>query len=173
MGLPSPPSPRTRITWASFVGFITGHCTCYSEFQAYPLARISRQFLSGLHVNDNTTAVPRGEEGYDRLCKLRPLIEKLRDTWRTCYNPPREQSIDKAMVGFKGRNAVKQYMPMKSTKHGYKVGCHCSSNGFLSECKIYSSGSLAQTRETNLSILIVLKLTGFIANKGHHLFYEN
>ena len=62
--------------------------------------------LRYLHVNDNTTAVPRGEEGYDRLHKLRPLIERLRNTWRTCYNPPREQSIDERMVGFKGRNAM-------------------------------------------------------------------
>ena len=28
-------------------------------------------------------------------------------------------------------------------------------------------------RETNLSSSVVLKLAGFIANKGHHLFYDN
>ena len=72
-------------------------------------------------MNDNTTAVPWGEEGYHWLHKLRSLIEKLRNTWRTCYNPPREQLIDKVMVGFKGRNAKKQYIPMKPTKHGYEV----------------------------------------------------
>ena len=131
-----------------------------------------KAILRCLHVNDNTTAVPRGEEGYDRLHKLRPLIERLRNTWRTCYNPPREQSIDEAMVGFKGRNAMKQYMPMKPTKRGYKVWCRCSPNGLMSDCEIYG-GSLAQTRETNLSSSVVLKLAGFMANKGHHLFFDN
>ena len=88
-----------------------------------------------------------------------------------CYNPPREQSIDEAMVGFKGRNAMKQYMPMKHTKRGYKVWCRCSPNGLMSDCEIYG-GSSAQTRVTNLSSSVVLQLAGFIANKRHHLFFE-
>lgn len=79
--------------------------------------------LSCLHVNDNTKAVSRDQPGYDRLHKIRPMINRLRHTWRTCYNPPREQSINEAMVSFKGRNAMKQYMPMKPTKRGFKVWC--------------------------------------------------
>ena len=63
-------------------------------------------------------------------------------------------------------------MPMKPTKRGYKVWCRCSPNGLMSDCGIYG-GSLAQTRETNLSSSVVLKLAGFIANKGHHLFLDN
>ena len=114
---------------------------------------------------------PSGE-GYDWLHKLRPLIEKLRNTWRTCYNPPGEQSIDKAIVGFKGRNSMKQYMPMKPTKRAYKVWCRCSLNGLMSDCEIYGR-SLDQTSQTNLSSLVVLKLAGFIVNIGHHLFFDN
>ena len=80
-----------------------------------------KAILKCLHVNDNTTAVPQGEKGYNRLYKLHPLIEKLRNTWRTCYNPPKEQPID-TMVGFKGRNAMKQYIPMKPTNVDTRYG---------------------------------------------------
>ena len=62
-----------------------------------------KALLHCMHINDNTKAVPRSQPGYDRLHKLRPMIQRLQETWRTCYHPPQEQSIDEAMVGFKGK----------------------------------------------------------------------
>ena len=38
------------------------------------------------------------------------------------YNPHREQSIDEAMVKYKGRVKFLQYMPMKPCKRGIKFG---------------------------------------------------
>ena len=128
--------------------------------------------LSCLHVNDNTKAVPRDQPGYDRLHKIRPMINRLRHTWRTCYNPPWEQSIDEAMVGFKDRNAMKQYMLMKPTKRGFKVWCRCSPNGLMNDCEVYE-GSTGQTQEGSLGTAVVLGLAKYIYDKGHHLFYDN
>lgn len=131
-----------------------------------------KALLRCLHLNDNTTAVPRNQPGYDRLHKIRPMIDCLRETWRTIYHPPKEQSIDEAMVGFKGRNSMKQYMPMKPTKRGYKVWCRCSPNGMMNDCEIYQ-GSIAQERENNLSTAVVLGLAKYIYDKGHHLYFDN
>ena len=128
--------------------------------------------LSCLHVNDNTKAVPRDQPGYNHLHKIRPMINRLHHTWRTCYNPPWEQSIDEAMVGFKGRNAMKQYMPMKPTKRGFKVWCCCSPNGLMNDCEVYE-GSTGQKREGSLGTAVVLGLAKYIYDKGHHLFYDN
>ena len=98
-----------------------------------------KALLHYMHINDNSKAVPRNQQGYDRLHKIRPMIERLQQTtWRTCYNPPREQSIDEAMVGFKGHNVMKQYMPMKPTKRGFKVWCRCSPNPTLNTFHIRS-----------------------------------
>ena len=69
-----------------------------------------------LHFNDNNLAVPRGSPRYDKLFKIRPLIEKLLATFLAMYKPHRENSIDKAMVGFKGRSSLKQYMPKKPVR---------------------------------------------------------
>lgn len=113
--------------------------------------------FKALHLNDNSKAVPRNQPGYDCLHKIRPIINRLHQTWRTFYNPPRQQSITQAMVGFKDRNAMKQYMPMKPTKHSFKVGCHCSPNGITNDCEV-CKGSTKQAREANFSTAVVLRL---------------
>ena len=60
--------------------------------------------------------VPRGSLGYDKLFKIRPLIEKLSAMFLAMYKPHHENSIDEAMVGFKGRSSLKQYMPKKPVR---------------------------------------------------------
>ena len=120
--------------------------------------------LQCFHHNDNATAVPRNQAGHDRLHKIRPMITRLRETWRSFYHPPREQSIDEAMVRFKGRSSMKQYVPKKPTKCGYKVWCLCSPNGITNDCEVYE-GATDQLRDTSLSTAVVLRLAQHIYNK--------
>ena len=110
--------------------------------------------------------------GHDHLHTIRPMMDCLCQTWRTFYNPPREQSIDEAMVGFKDRKAMKQYIPMKPSKRGFKVWCRCSPNGITSDCQVYK-GSIKKPRKANLSTAVVLGLAKHICDKGHHLYYDN
>lgn len=63
------------------------------------------------------------EDGYDRLVKLHPLIDKLNKKFQEEYLPSPHQTIDESMIAFKGRSSMKQYLPMKPTKRGYKVWC--------------------------------------------------
>ena len=77
--------------------------------------------LQCLHVNDNTTAKSRNDPNYDHLHRIRPLLNMSRDNFMHEYNIHREVSVDEAMVVFKGRSSLKQYMLLKPTKRGYKV----------------------------------------------------
>ena len=87
--------------------------------------------LQCLCLNNNTETKRTGDPDYDRLHKLRPLLTKVKRNCLNLYNPHRQVSIDEAMVGFKGRSSLKQYMPMKPTKRGYKVRFLCdSTNGY-------------------------------------------
>ena len=72
--------------------------------------------LSCLHLVNNSTAVRRGDAGFDKLHKIRPLLDIIQQNIQSSYNPHREVSIDEAMVGFKGRSSLKQYMALKPTK---------------------------------------------------------
>ena len=95
-------------------------------FHYYPVAsRISRKrFLEikrFLHFSRNADIVPCGQPGYDRLAKVRPIIDAVRQSFIAKYNPHKKNAIDEAMIPFKGRSSLKQYLPKKPVKRGFKV----------------------------------------------------
>ena len=87
-------------------------------FHYSPIAdRISRdRFLEisrYLHFVDNDTFPQRDSPAYDRLGKVRPLIDHFTEKFISVYSPHKEVAVDEAMIKFTGRSSVKQYMPMK------------------------------------------------------------
>ena len=97
------------------------------------------QLWTNLHLVDNTQAPDRSEPSFDRLYKLRPLLTILGQSFRGAYKPAQQISVDEAMVKFKGRSSLKQYMPMKPIKRGFKIWCLCDANGgYLQEFQIYT-----------------------------------
>ena len=69
-----------------------------------------------LHIANNDTFVPRGEDGHDPIHKIRPFVEHLQQTFQDLYTPEREICVDEAICPFKGRSRFKVYMRDKSTK---------------------------------------------------------
>ena len=132
-----------------------------------------KAILCCLHLNDNTTAQPRGNPGYDKLHKVRPLLKSINETIQQEYVPHKENSIDEAMIGFKGRSTLLQYMPLKPTKRGYKVWCRCDAKtGYMCEFDIYTGASLDRG-DSSLSSYVVKKLTESIYNKGYIIYCDN
>ncbi len=72
------------------------------------------QLWCNLHLADNTQAPDRNDPSFDRLYKLRPMLNMLSDAFRTAHQPSQQISVNEAMVRFKGRRSLKQYMPKKS-----------------------------------------------------------
>ena len=60
-----------------------------------------------VHLNDNSRAIGRGQDGYDCLYKVRSLIEIVRHNCLLAYHPHQQLSIDEAMVAFKGQSSLK------------------------------------------------------------------
>ena len=63
-----------------------------------------------------------GSPGYDKLGKITPIITALLERFRAVYEPGKNISIDEAMIRFKGRSTIKQYLPMKPIKRELKCG---------------------------------------------------
>ena len=127
-----------------------------------------------LHINDNTKAKPRGDPDYDRLHKIRPLLNNVNEMCLNQYYPNRELSVDEAMVGFKGRSSLKQYMPQKPTKRGYKVWCICDShNGYMCKFEVYAGASSSHSNDMGLGPSVVMRLCEPFFNKSHFIFYDN
>jgi hypothetical protein len=66
-----------------------------------------REISRYLHFVDNSTLSPKGSPGYDRLGKVRPVIDHLSNRFADLYEPNKEVAVDEAMIKFTGRSAVK------------------------------------------------------------------
>ena len=102
-----------------------------------------------IHFSGNSTLADPGTDGYDRLGKIRPVIEMINEELLTLYHPHKEVSIDEAMIPFKGRSSMKQYLPKKSVKRGFKVWTRADAvNGYISEFYVYTGkeGGIAEAK---------------------------
>ena len=142
-----------------------------------PIAdRISRdrfeEISRYLHFVDNTTLPSRGEDGYSRLQKVEPVITTLKDKFKSTYYPHCQVSIDEAMIPFKGRSSMKQYLPLKPVKRGFKVWAMADAlNGYLYDFDVYTGAT--GERETPLGEKVVLTLSESIKGRHHQLYYDN
>ena len=62
------------------------------------------QLCGQLHFNDNSLVPAHGTPGYDRLYKVRPILDAICGKNKTLYHLGQNILIDKAMVKFKGRS---------------------------------------------------------------------
>ena len=144
-----------------------------------PIAqRISRQRFRDisryLHFVDNTLLAIRGQPGYDKLGKVRPVIDHCSRVFLSSYKPHCECAADEAMIGCQSRTSLKQYMPLKPVKRGIKVWVRADShNGYFSQFEIYQGKGSNTTPELGLGGSVVKTLTRPLVGKFHHVFMDN
>ena len=98
-----------------------------------------KKLVETIHVNDNQKNLPRSDPQHDKLHKVRPLVDHLNKTISEALNPSNSVSVDESMIPFKGRSALKQYMPLKPIKRGYKVWCLADAKtGYVLKFEIYT-----------------------------------
>ena len=143
----------------------------------FPIAsRISRQrffeIKRYLHFVDNATIVRRGEEGYSRLQKIQPIIDEVRQACIKNYNPHQDNAIDEAMIKFKGRSSLKQFMRDKPVKRGIKVWVRADSkNGYVCDFDIYTGKDGEKTED--LGAKVVKKLSRELVGGNYILYFDN
>ncbi len=92
--------PNRRMYWSSktFVPLIANSMT-RNRFE---------EILSILHFNNNEMAcTDPADASYDKLFKLKPLIDHFRKVFKGSLCPETMQSIDEMMIPFKGRHGAK------------------------------------------------------------------
>ena len=151
-----------------------------NHFHYAPIAsRISRdrfkQLSRCLHFTTNADLKQRGERGYDRLGKVREVINILKNAQLEAYNMTKSIVVDEAMIPFKGRSCLKQYLKNKPVKRGIKVWCLAdSSNGFIQNFDVYTGkGSGNESEGTTLGARVVLLLSQHLHGKYHHIYCDN
>ena len=158
--------PEIRDYWSS------------NEYLRYaPIAdKISRnrfeQITRYLHFVDNTSLPSRGQEGYSRLQKVEPVISAMKANCKSAYYPHCQVSIDEAMIPFKGRSTMKQYLPMKPVKRGFKVWVMADAlNGYFYDFDVYVGAT--GEREGALGEKVVMRLSEAISGRHHQVYFDN
>jgi hypothetical protein len=73
-------------------------------------------------VNNETMVTDQAAEGYDKIAKVRWLMEEFVRISQSLYNAERTCTIDEIMVPYKGRYcAIRQYMKSKPVRFGIKL----------------------------------------------------
>lgn len=128
-----------------------------------------------LHFADNNLATD--ELKTDRIWKLRPWITSLQKNFRA-VSSDEFQCVDEIMIAFKGRSLVKQYLPKKPKKWGFKLWGRCTSSGFLHDFEVYQGKGTGlegnQVPECGLGGNVVLQLSESLPRNQHYkIFADN
>ena len=67
---------------------------------------------------------------------------------------------------------MKQYMPQKPIKRGYKVWVRSDMYGYVCEFQIYT-GKIANVTEKNLGERVIKNLSQTLKNKNYHIYLDN
>lgn len=73
--------PTIRLYWSTNHNFF-----CPRIANVMPLKRFLK-LLRYIYLNDNQKMFPRSSESFDKLFKIRPLIDHLNNIYKTLYNP--------------------------------------------------------------------------------------
>ncbi|XP_049938930.1 piggyBac transposable element-derived protein 4-like [Schistocerca serialis cubense] len=170
--LPSVMSSRnTRLFWNPAVG-LSVKCETMSVNEFEKL----RQFL---HFNDNSKEIPYDQPNCDNLHKICPVIESLKNQFSTI---PLEENlaVDEQMCATKSRHYLKQYMPDKPHKWGYKIFMLCGTSGFTYDFEIYTGQEnlparcLQDESDLGASSNVVVRLTqSILKHVGHKSYFDN
>jgi hypothetical protein len=126
------------------------------------------------HASDRTQNPPRGQDGHDKLHHIRPIHDLILGKCLEMYRPHRNQSIDEAMIPFRGRLGFKQYLPAKPTKYGIKVWCRADpNNGYMYEFQVYTGKENRNIPEVGLATRVVVDLSRSIQGQFHIVNVDN
>lgn len=134
-----------------------------------------KQIKSFLHFNDNTNIPSKDDPARDKLFKIRPLIDHVVPKFQGL---PMNQKlcVDEQMVPFKGQSCLKQYLPKKPHKWGYKIYVLCDTKGIVHNFEIYTGriDPVAGYEDLGASSNIVLQLAQVIKkNQSHLIYFDN
>ena len=151
--------PRTEMYWSA--GY--QHSTITSIFSRDRFKQLHRYFRI---VPAPVAAAPRNP-----IPHVRALAEKLNSSFAAHFTPTQHLALDEAMVAYKGRSPIKQYIPSKPHRWGYKIYC-LASEDYLLHFEVYE-GKEDDPSESGATYDTVIRMTQQYQNQQLILFTDN
>lgn len=150
--------PRTEMYWSSTFG----HPLLTSLFSRDRFKQLLRFFRVVAPDDDAAERNP--------LPHVRSLAAKLNASFAAHAAPSQRLTLDEAMAAYKGRATIKQYIPSKPHKWGYKIYC-LSSEDYLLRFEVYA-GAEERSADGATYDTVMRMLQGY-EEKAHVLFTDN
>ena len=132
------------------------------------------EIFDNLRLANNSLKPKRESKDYSKIYKVKNFTEILWRNFQKNYNFGRCGTIDESMINFKGRSSIKQYLPLKPIKRGYKVWCLCDPiTDYLFNYQIYLGKEETSGKEIPLGEGVVFDLISGHNFQGKHLYFDN
>lgn len=158
--------PRIRHYWSSENGL---RMSLIADAMSVNRFENIRKYL---HFIDNTT-IPH--DNTDKTIKIRPILTKLHETFHKAADNEEYQSVDEMMIPFKGRSSIKQYLPKKPQKWGYKMWCRAGVSGYIYCFELFqgAAGNRGAISDCGASGDVILRLTHDLHQSNCKIYADN
>lgn len=102
-----------------------------------------------LHLNDSSKEYARDDANYDRLYKVRSILDYVNRKCRGNFKPTKNISVDEGMVGFRGRSSLDSTRQLSPRSMELKFGW------------------------LPIGYDVVTKMIRPFMNKNHHVYFDN
>jgi hypothetical protein len=102
---------------------------------------------------------------------VQSTIDTLNNRLRKHFHAQQNLVFDESMIAFKGKAKIKQYLPMKPHKWGFKMWSLCS-GGYLLRFGLYEGKSDNESEHGSTYDLVISFMEGF-SGKNHILFIDS
>lgn len=111
-------------------------------------------------------------EKTDRLRKISPLLEKLKERYMYAMVPGVSVCVDETLVPFRGRLLFRQYIRNKRHKFGIKLYKLCLAGGYTYNITIYCGKDKVEG-DMSASTKVVVDLMHNLLDSGRTLYTDN
>lgn len=158
--------PNTRSYWHNKFGF--------QPIREAMSVNTFEKIRKILHFNNNADHLPVTHPQHDKLHKLRPIIDHLNQKFASVTIEQR-LSIDEQMCSTKIGHFLKQYLPNKPHKWGFKLFVLCNLMGYAYKFIIYSGKETNDRVENEQGVGVVgqtvLNLLRVVPRHRNHIVY--
>ena len=132
------------------------------------------QILRLLHFCDNSTFDPASK---DKCWKITPIVTEIKSRFKLYALLTPICSVDESMIKYCGKygQLIKQHMPQKPIRFGYKVWCLNLSGGYLYTFDVYQgAGSRNKfSDEFTVGASVVISLVDTLPDGNYRVYCEN
>ena len=128
-------------------------------------------------VSDKSIEPARDSKNYDKLFKMRPVVEHLNNLFPRYWHYSATVCIDESTIRMRSRDSVKQFNPSKPNRYGWKVWSCCDSDSpqkpYLISFIPYLGKKFTKVSKHGLFFDVVTKLTEPMRGSNVRLYTDS